>query len=243
MCVIENFSKWLELTTDLSGSSVYKYKRAIINISDDMIENHIINKNLFSMNLFELDIALRNILSNEFFIDKNTRGNNMYSSALKYYRLYTLSNNEADIYYDNVIENIKSNSRIRETEKECIIKSRNGQGIFRNKLIEKYDGKCLVTGIDIKRVLVASHIKPWSVSDNYERLSVDNGLLLSANIDKLFDSGLITFDKKGKMYISNFVGEVNKQRLNISCDLIVDLKATYDLLINLEYHRDIVFVR
>ncbi len=73
------------------------------------------------------------------------------------------------------------------------MKSRVGQGDFRKSLIEKYDGKCVVTGIDLTKLLIASHIKPWRISDNKERLSSENGLLLSANLDKLFDSGLITF--------------------------------------------------
>lgn len=52
-------------------------------------------------------------------------------------------------------------------------------------------------------LLLASHIKPWRSASNYERLSSENGLLLSPLYDKLFDIGLITFDDNMKILISN----------------------------------------
>ena len=48
-------------------------------------------------------------------------------------------------------------------------------------------------------MLIASHIVPWSVSDNANRLKPENGLLLSATNDKLFDCGLITFKDIGEI--------------------------------------------
>lgn len=92
-------------------------------------------------------------------------------------------------------------------------------------------------------MLIASHIKPWRVCNNNERIDTENGLLLSANMDRLFDSGLISFTADGKMLISSFVGALNENRLHISKDIRVDLKATSRLLLYLEYHRDILFVK
>lgn len=129
------------------------------------------------------------------------------------------------------------------TEKQMLIKARIGQGIFRDGLIEKYEGKCVVTGIDKTRLLIASHIKPWAICDNEERLDTENGLLLCPNMDRLFDYGLITFTDDGKMNISSFVGEHNIERLHISKDMIVNLKASKRLLKYLEYHRDTLFVK
>ena len=63
-------------------------------------------------------------------------------------------------------------------------------------LFEKYHGHCIITGIDHPKLLVASHIKPWAVCSNRERLSVENGLLLSATYDRLFDSGLLQPKRK-----------------------------------------------
>ncbi|KHN59089.1 HNH endonuclease signature motif containing protein [Aeromonas hydrophila] len=54
-----------------------------------------------------------------------------------------------------------------------------------------------VTGVSNKALLIASHIKPWSESDNAERLDGHNGLLPSPHIYKLFDHGRITFTNAG----------------------------------------------
>lgn len=123
-----------------------------------------------------------------------------------------------------------------------IIKARVGQGTYRMNLMRKYAGRCLVTGVDKAELLIASHIKPWAICDHNERIDIENGLLLSAHIDRLFDSGLITFSEKGKMYISSYVGKANEARLHISNDIVVDLRATERLLTYLQYHRDVLFV-
>ena len=60
-----------------------------------------------------------------------------------------------------------------------------------SNLMKKHNRQCIVTGIDIHELLVASHIKPWRVCDNKERIDTENGLLLSLSMDRLFDGGLI----------------------------------------------------
>lgn len=126
------------------------------------------------------------------------------------------------------------------TEKEMLIKARIGQGIFRDLLIEKY-GSCIITGIDDTRLLVASHIKPWRSSDNHERLSPENGLLLSPLYDKLFDIGLISFDKSMKIIFSNKLSANNIARLRIDNDKTYIDNPSNELLHNMEYHRDVIF--
>ena len=129
------------------------------------------------------------------------------------------------------------------TEKIALTKLRIGQGGYRNGLIAKYNSQCVVTGITHPKLLIASHIKPWSVCEDNERVDIENGLLLSANMDKLFDCGLITFSNTGKLSISSFVGSENENKLHISKDINVDLKASKQLLKYLEYHRDVLYVR
>ena len=99
-------------------------------------------------------------------------------------------------------EDILQNTSLQETEKTQLVKSRRGQGVFRSNLerIEKY---CRVTGLEAKKFLIASHIKPWAQSTNHEKLDGNNGLLLSPHIDKLFDNGYISFSNDGDMIISN----------------------------------------
>jgi len=99
-------------------------------------------------------------------------------------------------------EDILQNTSLQETEKTQLVKSRRGQGVFRSNLerIEKY---CRVTGLEAKKFLIASHIKPWAQSTNHEKLDGNNGLLLSPHIDKLFDNGYISFSNDGDMIVSN----------------------------------------
>ena len=54
----------------------------------------------------------------------------------------------------------------------------------------------------MNELLVASHIKPWSISDANEKLDIHNGLLMCPNHDKLFDRGYISFDDTGRILIS-----------------------------------------
>lgn len=87
-------------------------------------------------------------------------------------------------------------------EKDNLVKSRRGQGIFKTnvKMIEK---ECRVTKLRDKDFLIASHIKPWKDSDDTEKIDGNNGLLLSPHVDKLFDSGLISFSDNGDLLISS----------------------------------------
>lgn len=84
-----------------------------------------------------------------------------------------------------------------------IRKERVGQTFFRNALLAAYDGKCCFTGIDIIDLLKASHIKPWSVSNDInEKTNPQNGLLLNALHDTAFDKGYITITIDYKIIVS-----------------------------------------
>lgn len=147
--------------------------------------------------------------------------------------------------YDNPIidRQLKmiANLDIPNTEKEMIIKSRIGQGIFRDRIIQKYE-HCIITGINDNRLLLASHIKPWRSASNYERLSSENGLLLSPLYDKLFDIGLITFDDNMKILISNKLSCENVSRINIDTNKIYFNNPSNEMMVNMRYHRQNIFV-
>lgn len=99
---------------------------------------------------------------------------------------------------------VNDDALISETEKEAVVKSRIGQGSFRQRLVEFWHG-CSVTNCQTQSLLIASHIRPWRKSDNKQRLDVYNGLLLIPNLDKLFDKGYISFDDKGIIILSDFL--------------------------------------
>ena len=104
------------------------------------------------------------------------------------------------------------------TERDAIVKSRIGQGQFRDDLEDYWEG-CAVTGVNRSEILVASHIKPWRKSSNFERLDKYNGLLLSPDLDKLFDRGLISFKDNGKMLISSELTVTELSKLGISTSM------------------------
>jgi len=139
-----------------------------------------------------------------------------FKSALREFLAFVKSDYHKR-YEDSImreVDIINANSHIEETEKESIIRSRIGQGIFRKELI-LYWKCCAVSGFDIVNLLVASHIKPWRNADNSERLDVFNGLLLTPNYDKLFDLGYITFDRRGTMVCSKMLPESERRMIGI----------------------------
>lgn len=73
------------------------------------------------------------------------------------------------------------------------IKARRGQKDFRIALSKLYGETCAITGHGPKDVLEAAHIQPHSVDG---RNSIDNGLLLRADIHTLFDLNLISVEPK-----------------------------------------------
>ena len=101
------------------------------------------------------------------------------------------------------------------TERRGLVTSRVGQGYYRQQVINKWKGKCPLTCIDVVSILISSHIVPWSESNEEERLDVDNGILLSPNMDALFDRHLISFDDHGELLISSKVSQENIENLRL----------------------------
>lgn len=87
------------------------------------------------------------------------------------------------------------------TEKMSLVLVRRGQQFFRQTVLNSYGVRCCISGINIPRLLVASHIKPWRKFPK-QRLNPQNGLCLSSLHDAAFDAGLITLDKKLAVVLS-----------------------------------------
>ena len=88
------------------------------------------------------------------------------------------------------------------TEATSLVKIRRGQQFFRQSVLSAYGVRCCISGINVPRLLVASHIKPWRDFPN-ERLDLRNGLCLSNLHDAAFDNGLITLDEELQVVLSN----------------------------------------
>jgi hypothetical protein len=145
---------------------------------------------------------------------------------------------EGDSEYEINLE-IEARKLDGDLEKIQLTKSRRGQGIFKAnvRLIENH---CRITGVSNIEHLRASHIKPWSVSDNDEKLDGYNGLLLSPHVDHLFDRGFISFRDSGGILVSKELNPVVLAQWSIRADQNVGGFKEGQLKF-LEYHRKIVF--
>lgn len=102
----------------------------------------------------------------------------------------------------------------RTTEAERLVVQRIGQDIFRDRLMDYWQGRCPLTGISDRALLRASHIIPWAdCESDAERLDVHNGLLLSALWDAAFDRALVTFDDQGRPEFSPNLSEQARAEL------------------------------
>lgn len=150
----------------------------------------------------------------------------------------------ADVVRAAVEDHLESEilqSNLTETEKEQIVKSRRGQGRFREN-VQKYEQCCRVTGVNDIRFLIASHIKPWRDATNAERLDGENGFLLSPNIDLLFDRGFISFEDDGRLLVSTVVDRQILEHLGVPGQGMNVGEFTESQRQFLSYHRREVFL-
>ena len=133
--------------------------------------------------------------------------------------------------------------------KERETKTRIGQKFFRESVLASYSNSCCITGIKNVELLIASHIKPWKVSDvKNERTNPSNGLCLNALHDKAFDRGFITIDMNYRIIYSKHVKEIEmdtktREWFDSYCNKQIVLPSTYlpgkEFI---EYHNDSVFL-
>ncbi|KGO85978.1 restriction endonuclease HphI [Flavobacterium rivuli WB 3.3-2 = DSM 21788] len=97
---------------------------------------------------------------------------------------------------------------------------------------------CMVENLSYP-VLIASHIKPFYRSNDYEAYDANNGILLSKNFDSLFDLGYISFNDDGSLIIS--------ERLSLDVATAISGYSLGDVFLNekrieyLAFHREEVF--
>lgn len=129
----------------------------------------------------------------------------------------------------------------RTTEAERLVVQRVGQEIFREGLIEYWDGRCAVTGLSVVTLLRASHIKPWSVcATDAERLDVFNGLLLAPHLDAVFDRGFMTVADDGTILLPESLSRDDRIALGLDRPLrVARLDEGHQHY--LRFHRENVF--
>lgn len=133
----------------------------------------------------------------------------------------------------------RNEKELKQTEESNY--ARQGQGKYREKLLEECPF-CPITMVTDERLLIASHIKPWAVSNEYEKTDPKNGFMFSPLYDKLFDRGFITFTNDKHMLLSNWISPKNYERLGLTQNSYYRRLPFDDKRLEyLKYHRASVF--
>lgn len=107
---------------------------------------------------------------------------------------------EQDLELIDSVACLLKTSSLPEYEKKALVKQRIGHSKFASLVKQRANNVCQINS-NISRNLVASHIKPWAVSKNNEKIDIANGLCLSPNYDCLFEDGYIGFNDDGLIII------------------------------------------
>ncbi len=132
-------------------------------------------------------------------------------------------------------------------ERATTAKQRINQSFFRSAVLASYNCACCITGISNSELLGASHIKPWSASDENDKTNPQNGLCLNALHDKAFDRGFITVKPDYSILVSDSISDVcdgksveQYFRRYANEKIILPDKFLPDKQF-LEYHNDVIF--
>lgn len=154
------------------------------------------------------------------------------------FKVNSLSYEDVDVFKE-VREHAAEYKTLQVTEQEQVVISRLGQGNFRRNVIRLW-GSCSVTGLQNVSLLRASHIKPWKNSNNNERLTPYNGLLLIPDYDFLFDRGYISFENDGRVLVSHRLSPFARKVFDIHEEL--ELRKVFpENKVYLDFHRSEVF--
>jgi HNH endonuclease len=151
--------------------------------------------------------------------------------------LSTIPDIEADV------EQIRSREDLTENEREILIQARRGQGPYRQQVMKLGNGRCAVTGCSVEPVLEACHLKPWKISTRDEQLDPDNGLCLVANLHRLYDRGLITFDDEGLVRVSKRLSQEDRMSLRLEGRAQIRIPLTAKQKAFLKLHRETRFLQ
>ena len=123
-----------------------------------------------------------------------------------------------------------------------LVRPRLGQGTFRLAVRDAY-GRCAVTGEHSRPVLDAAHIKPYAEQGPHQ---TNNGLLLRADIHRLFDAGYVTVTPDLRFKVSRKLeDEFNNGKIYYALEdrkiHLPEEPQDHPSKAFLEYHNDVVF--
>ncbi len=165
--------------------------------------------------------------------------NPSYNPALAHQIQYDIISN--DVSHDDVeiatLQRTLNNNPFAGTDVEKIVKTRVSQGSFRRLLLLECH-HCNLCDISTTSVLRASHIKEWAESSKKERIDANNGLLLCANHDALFDRHLISFEPDtGNVCVSASIDDEQRNALNISESAKLSMNERMKAYMQIHYQK------
>lgn len=165
--------------------------------------------------------------------------NSSYNPVLAHQIQYEIILN--DVTHDDIeaitLQNMLLNNPVAGIDTKKLVKSRVSQGSFRRLLLLE-NHHCKLCDISITSVLRASHIKEWFESSREERVDANNGLLLCANHDALFDRHLISFEPNtGNICISASISTEQRNALNLSESFNLSISNRMKPYMQLHYNK------
>lgn len=231
--ISKNWDKYHQDIQNLANQEFFKIKRAV---PQDKKRFYITSKdNIY--NLFR-SIALPLISFISILKLKNNNGNISY--LFRPVLSYSFNPYYHPAKIKAVEKSIESNSTLTPEIKIQLKKARRGQGLYRKKLLDE-SSECIITRVNDERMLIASHIKPWSVSTDIEKVDHNNGLALTPTYDRLFDQGFISFENDGLLLISPYISPLNIKKMNLSQGRKYTIPMSESRQNYLSYHREHIF--
>jgi putative restriction endonuclease len=153
----------------------------------------------------------------------------------------TAAETDGELIEQAIEQQIWLRTDIEPLQKRRLSAARGGRGLFREQ-VERLESACRVTGILDRRYLRVTHIKPWSESNDAEKIDGANGLLLSPHIVHLFRRGHISFADNGPLLVSRHLNPYVVKAWNLRQPTpIKGFRA--DQRAYLAYHRERLFER
>lgn len=150
---------------------------------------------------------------------------------------------DLDFWENQIEQTIKQNTSIPDTERVALVRSRIGQGLFKDR-VKQIKTHCRITKVDNPTHLIASHCKPWRDATNEERLNGENGLLLTPSMDHLFDRSFIGFENNGQQIISPVTHRPSLHRMGIETERIIHVGSFTQVQKEfLNFHRESVLLQ
>ncbi len=139
---------------------------------------------------------------------------NSNNELIYYFKLFADYFGEIEHPYIIQQQQQEVNTIADEQNKQILSKARVGQGKYRENLLNQCPF-CPITTISDDRLLIASHIKPWAISNEFEKTDPYNGFMFTPTFDYLFDRGFISFTNDKKIILSPFLSKITYSKLGI----------------------------